>query len=680
MRFWRDADRRRAAALSLVAHLCVLLLFVLWLSQPRPVPLEQFLVIDVGTPMEADVAVNAPTVEQAAVQTPTPQVEDPETGEPQARAAEERVTAAPEEQPRTAQPQPQPLQAEARTSDAAEAAQPATEPELADSDEPPIAPVPQPRPPAASASPELPLASNRSVLPEIEEVELEPRPAEQAIRIPQPSAVARVPEATAVAVTPSVNVEAQRTVPTPSVAAEVSPAQPVPRPQAQADVAAAAPIPQPQVTPRVAAPAAIPRPQTEARVTAAQPVPMPSAAAQVAAPRAVPLPGAQAEVAEARPLDVAAQVAVSRPQQVPTPSVRADVSEPEAQAGAAMAGAAPQGPSPTPSNRVDERPSGGNAPRTGQDRAQPDAQAEALGRAAGPAGGQGDGAESRRPRIPYRERLERPLAVILDNAQGYPQAGLPEASLVAEMPVEGGLTRLMAFYDRSDPAQVGPIRSARDYLVELARRYDGVLVHDGGSPAALAVIDRSDVATFNAYRFGDLFSRLPDRSAPYNLYSSGRSLREAVNRFQLDRAVEMSGEVPRPPSGAAEVNSFEVRFGGAYRSGFSYIRELDIYRWRRNGENAVDHRGEAVLVEAVLLARIDARAIPDDPAGRLYIPLRGGDATLYLRGKAIEGRWQPGQSQGQGVTFVRSDGVAMDLTPFRTWMLFAPSYAELRQD
>jgi hypothetical protein len=86
------------------------------------------------------------------------------------------------------------------------------------------------------------------------------------------------------------------------------------------------------------------------------------------------------------------------------------------------------------------------------------------------------------PRQPYARQLERPLAVLVDNVGGVAQSGLRAASTVFEMPVEAGLTRLMLVFDRTDPERVGPVRSAREYFVELAARLDAVLVHDGGSP------------------------------------------------------------------------------------------------------------------------------------------------------------------------------------------------------
>jgi hypothetical protein len=199
---------------------------------------------------------------------------------------------------------------------------------------------------------------------------------------------------------------------------------------------------------------------------------------------------------------------------------------------------------------------------------------------------------------------------------------------------------------------------------------DAVLVHDGGSPGAMAAIQRATVPTLNAFREGELFSRSADRSAPYNLYSQGQALRRAVNRLLPSRTRVLSGTFFRPPEDAPAVTSVTVRFGATYESGFRYFANLDRYRWVRNGQGASDAAGEDVTVDAVLVGKILARPLPDDPEGRLYIPLEGGPATLYLRGRAVSGHWE----LGDGIRFFTDDGEAVDLAPFRSWIVLTPTY------
>ncbi len=264
--------------------------------------------------------------------------------------------------------------------------------------------------------------------------------------------------------------------------------------------------------------------------------------------------------------------------------------------------------------------------------------------------------------------------VILDNVFGYPQSGLLEASAIYELPVEGGVTRLMASFDRIDPSRVGPVRSARDYFVDLAQAGNGILVHAGGSPGALQAIETRNASTLDALQesAATLFSR-SSGSAPYNLYSQGNALRSAINRLNLGGQRDLNTNLYIPAEDANEVNGMSASYGAIYGTGFRYIAEVNQYRWQRDGSDATDASGQAVLVDAVLLARISATPYPDDPEGRLYIPMSSGEATLFLRGRQISGRWQ----LSSGVSFQSDAGEVIDLAPFKHWVVFAPSYSQV---
>jgi hypothetical protein len=611
--WWSDPDRRRAALLSGAMHLAVLLVVISALRQPAPEPEPTYLIIDIGVPAIADTVVEAPAAAEPAPTTPTPQVADTQVGEPQAAATPEPTPIAPAPAPQTVQPAPP------------AAAPPAPEPVTVEAPRPPVpAPV---RP--SMAAPEVPLAPLPATpLPEIAVRELEPTPLAERIPVPLPAVATLVPEPRAIAATPQVTVAAPAPVPLPSVAAQV-------------DAAAPVPIPAPTVA-----------------TTPARPV---------------SIPDVQASVGAARDVRVTPQVRVTAPTPVPTPRIQAEVgplppapSAPTVDAGSAATA------SDTASLRDDGVVAGGDAANPGQTGlVNPAATSQGAGAAASPTGSEVPTGSPAVPRQPYARQLERPLAVLVDNVGGVPMSGVRSASTIFEMPVEAGLTRLMLVFDRTDPERVGPVRSAREYFVELAARLDAVLVHDGGSPGALAAISVSTAPTFNAFSSGELFSR-GDGRAPYNLFSAGDALRAAVNRLDLARGRTVTGTIFRPAEDAPGVATVSLRFGGGYVSGFRYEPALNAYRWVRDGAPAVDAAGEAVLVDAVLLGAVDVRPFPNDPEGRLSIPLRGGEATLYLAGQAVAGRWE--LRDAIGVRFVSDDGEVVDLAPFKTWVALSPGY------
>ena len=202
-----------------------------------------------------------------------------------------------------------------------------------------------------------------------------------------------------------------------------------------------------------------------------------------------------------------------------------------------------------------------------------------------------------------------------------------------------------------------------------------MLVHDGGSPSALSRIDAEPITTFNAYREGSLFHRDAERAAPYNLYTRGDEVRQLVQN-RLQPAQRIISTATFRPEGFPEVHQVHIPFTAQYTTGFRYEAGIGRYRWIRNGVAAVDANGFPLLVDAVLVAEAPARAIPADPAGRLFVALGQGNAVLYINGQALRGTWElAGAGATPPVQFRTAEGTVLDLTPYKSWIVLAPSEA-----
>ncbi len=600
--------------LSATLHVLVVFLAVRVFTFVTPEPPPTFLVIELGVPLAAEVAVPAAAVDAPAPTTSEPQVADTQVGEPVRATTPDPLPVAPAPAPQTQQPE-----APAAAPDAPEAV----------TVEVPRPPVPAPVTPVVAA-PDLPSAGvTATPLPIIALPEIEPTQLAQRVPVPVPTVETLIPEPRAIAATPQV---------------------------------------------AVAAAAEVPLPRVGVAVEAASPVPVPSAVVATTPARPVSVPDVRADVAVARDVRVAPQVAVAAPVAVPVPRVQATVApRPAAPVAPTVDETAAAAASETPAQRDSALVAGGDAANPGQPDVGASVTDAALGLAVGPDPEAGPAGARAVVREPFARQLDRPLAVLVDNVGGVPISGIRPASAVFELPVEAGLTRLMLVFDRSDPERVGPVRSARMYFVELAERLDAVLVHVGGSPDALAAIAASPIPTFSAFTRGELFSS-GDNRAPYNTYSAGDALRAAMNRLDLARGRTISGTIYRPAADAEEVTEVSVGFGGGYATGFRFVPGLNAYRWVRSGTEMVDAAGEAVLVDAVLIGSVDARRFPNDTEGRLSVSLQGGPATLYLNGRAVDGRWE--LRDPTGVFFFTEGGEMVDLAPFKTWIALTPAYGD----
>ena len=90
---------------------------------------------------------------------------------------------------------------------------------------------------------------------------------------------------------------------------------------------------------------------------------------------------------------------------------------------------------------------------------------------------------------------KRPVAIMFNNIiDAIPQAGIANADVVYEAPVEGGITRLMGIMeDYEDASRIGSVRSCRNYYVYYATEFDAIYSHFGQAVYALDLLERPEV-------------------------------------------------------------------------------------------------------------------------------------------------------------------------------------------
>jgi hypothetical protein len=104
------------------------------------------------------------------------------------------------------------------------------------------------------------------------------------------------------------------------------------------------------------------------------------------------------------------------------------------------------------------------------------------------------------------------LAVKIDNlAPARPQTGLTSADIVYVIPVEGGLSRLLAVFSSHVPPVIGPVRSAREDDLELLRQFGRpAFAYSGAQPQLLPVVARARIIDLYDGRAYDVRWSRPD--------------------------------------------------------------------------------------------------------------------------------------------------------------------------
>ncbi|HSJ39162.1 MAG TPA: DUF3048 domain-containing protein [Planococcus sp. (in: firmicutes)] len=269
------------------------------------------------------------------------------------------------------------------------------------------------------------------------------------------------------------------------------------------------------------------------------------------------------------------------------------------------------------------------------------------------------------------------LAVINNHPDARPETGLNEADIVFEFIAEYNITRFAALYQSTFPEEIGPIRSARDYFVELAAAYDAFFVSHGYSPEAYAMLESGMVDHINGIDYdGSLFQRSTDRVAPHNSYITYENIK--IGMKMTDASPNYSVKAPYAFFKGAgngkiseQASTLEVRYGQDpnFTSSFTYDETAQRYKRSSGGLPTVDKETlQQAEVANVLVFEADHETI--DAQGRQSIDLEsGGEALLFQSGGVREIRWI---SQG-GMLIPTADGETIELVPGKTWIHIVPT-------
>ncbi len=237
-------------------------------------------------------------------------------------------------------------------------------------------------------------------------------------------------------------------------------------------------------------------------------------------------------------------------------------------------------------------------------------------------------------------KYPRPLAIMIENHKlAQPQTGLNEASLIYEIPVEGGITRFMGIYEKA-PAVVGPVRSCREYFVDRALEASALYVHCGGSPKGYAYIASSHIFAIDEIRKGKGFFRDKTRKAPHNLYGRGSMIiKSAEEQFpmKLKEKVKLLNYGDQKNLKGVKIKSANIRYHANYNVDIKY--DGKNYKRYMNGVLHADKESKKPLEAAVVVIQ-KAKIKTVDKVGRLEINfIDQGTGWIMDRGQLTNVSW-----------------------------------------
>lgn len=284
-------------------------------------------------------------------------------------------------------------------------------------------------------------------------------------------------------------------------------------------------------------------------------------------------------------------------------------------------------------------------------------------------------------RLTTKDRTERkPMAVVIENhPDSRPQSGINKASLVYETFAEGGITRWLAIFQEEDVAEIGPVRSARNYFVEWALSFNALFAHVGGSSDALDLIIKYKVLDLNQFSLGKFFWRDSKRYSPHNVYTTTDKLREAARSkgYATEDSKIPSFMFKDDPkeSDRPEALSFVVNFNSNFAVTWTYDKKGNQFLRSMAGKKQVDRvTGEQFAAKNIVI-EFSEFSYGTTRTGEQSTKIRTtgtGKAIFYIDGKRTTGTWSR-SGQTSAPRFFDDAGKEVVLNGGTTWVEVVPT-------
>ena len=281
----------------------------------------------------------------------------------------------------------------------------------------------------------------------------------------------------------------------------------------------------------------------------------------------------------------------------------------------------------------------------------------------------------------------RPYAIIINNQPGAikAQTGLNDAYLIYEFPIEGGMSRSMALFKDKDTAQIGTVRSARQYHPYYALEHDAIFVHWGTNHPAADVISSTKITHIDANSNGGPFFR----KNPYKLATehTGYTSLVKLKSFASNKKWRLTTDVKSPlkysyenidlstMEGSKVANTVELNYSGSYKLKYTYNSSTGLYERIYNGKEHKDYiTGEKFTTKNIIIGYVSIGSTKNytDTAGTHYLDMTvtgSGKGWYITNGYAREITWNKASKTGQSV-YKYTDGTEININDGMTYINF----------
>ncbi|HHW08288.1 MAG TPA: DUF3048 domain-containing protein [Clostridia bacterium] len=263
------------------------------------------------------------------------------------------------------------------------------------------------------------------------------------------------------------------------------------------------------------------------------------------------------------------------------------------------------------------------------------------------------------------EKATHLIAVMINNAPAArPQTGLGSADLVYEVEMEGMVTRFLAFFYGELPENVGSVRSARPYVMMLAKEWDAYFAHVGGSDDAFAKVKEWGIRDLDDVRGHKGFWVDKTGKRPHNTYLN---LKEALEG-KAENGKFHDWEFVDPPEGPPEYKEISFSYDQYNRPSYVFDEEQGVYLRYINGKPHLDKAtGQQIAARNVIIQYARHRDLGTKLL-HIDVELTGeGKAEYFLGGKHFTGTWRK-KDLHSPTEYLDDQGNPIKLVRGKTWV------------
>jgi len=316
---------------------------------------------------------------------------------------------------------------------------------------------------------------------------------------------------------------------------------------------------------------------------------------------------------------------------------------------------------------------------------------------------------------------KRPLTVMIENhLDSRPQSGLGNADIIYEAVAEGGITRFMAIYycaitrGSAYKYDIGPVRSARTYYLDLASEYSDypLYTHVGGANCsaatpggpcttakkAQAIEQIAQYGWNNKGTWSDLsqFSlsykvcrREPERTGEvkateHTMYCSTNALWETaadrglgnlteINKTSWDKNFKpWNFEQKENPTPTEKSISFDFWGDKAYAVKWVYDQATNSYLRQNGGQPHIDQDTKKTLsAKNIVIQFVKESRSVDEHVHNLYGIIGTGKGVLVQNGTHLDITWSKNTRTSRTI-FKDKSGQEINFLPGTIWVEILP--------